>query len=117
MEVGSCKRIVWNTHKEKHVEDTKITVIAKVRAKAEMADVVKEELLAFVNRARTEPGCVNYDLHQCVDDRSLFIFYENWGSMADLERHRTMPYLKTFREKAESLLADPIEVTLLEMIS
>jgi len=37
-------------------------------------------------------------------------------SMEDLEKHREMPYLKAFKQKAGSLLAKPLEVTLLEMI-
>jgi quinol monooxygenase YgiN len=56
-------------------------------------------------------------LHQAMDDKSLFMFYENWRSMEDREKHREMPHLKAFRQKADSLLAKPIEVTLFGMIS
>jgi quinol monooxygenase YgiN len=45
------------------------------------------------------------------------MFYENWKSMEDLEKHRETPHLKAFRQKADSILAKPIEVTLFEMIS
>jgi quinol monooxygenase YgiN len=45
------------------------------------------------------------------------MFYENWKSMEDLEKHRETPYLKAYKQKAGSLPAKPIEVTLFEMMS
>jgi hypothetical protein len=40
-----------------------------------------------------------------------------WKSMGDLEKYREKPLLKAYRQRAGSLLAKPIEVTLFEMIS
>ncbi|MGO9374659.1 MAG: putative quinol monooxygenase [Syntrophobacteraceae bacterium] len=60
---------------------------------------------------------MNYDLHQATDEKSQLMFFENWESMEDLAKHRETPRLKAFRQKAGSLLARPIGVTLLEMIS
>ena len=94
-----------------------ITVLALVKAKEGMEETVREELLSLVNPTRTESGCMNYDLHQATDDKSKFMFYENWRSMEDLEKHLQTPNLKTFIKKADDLLAKPLEVTLFEMIS
>ena len=94
-----------------------ITLIALVKAKEGTEETVKQELLSLVKPTRSEPGCISYDVHQATDDKSLFIFYENWKSKEELEKHGEMPHLKAFRQKADSLLAKPIEVTLLEKIS
>ncbi len=67
------------------MENQRITVLALVKAKEGMEETVREELLALVNPTRSEPGCINYDLHQATDEKSLFMFYENWKSMDDLE--------------------------------
>lgn len=99
------------------MKNQKVTVLAMAKAKEGMEETVRKELLSLVNPTRSEPGCINYDLHQAHDDKSLFIFYENWKSKEDLDKHLGMPYLKALLEKADSLLAKPIEVTLLEMIS
>jgi quinol monooxygenase YgiN len=99
------------------MENKKITLIALVKAKEGMEETVKRVLLSLVEPTRAETGCISYDLHQAIDDKSLFVFYENWRSMEDLEKHRQTPHLKAFRQKADSLLAKPIEVTLLENIS
>ena len=95
----------------------KLTVLALIKAKEGMEETVRTELLSLVNPTRSEPGCINYDLHQAPDDKSLFIFYENWKSKEDLDRHLEMPYLKAFLEKAGNILEKPVEITLLEMIS
>jgi quinol monooxygenase YgiN len=59
----------------------------------------------------------NDDLHQALDDKSSFVFYENWLSKKDLDEHLQMPYLQAFLSKAEHLLAQPVDITLWEMIS
>jgi quinol monooxygenase YgiN len=99
------------------MEHKKISVLATAKAKEGMEETLGRELLSLVNPTRSEPGCINYDLHQAVEDKSLFIFYENWKSKEDLDKHLGMPHLKAFLEKADDLLAKPLEVTLLEMIS
>lgn len=99
------------------MKNERVTVLALVKAKEGTERAVREELLSLVTPTRSEPGCISYDLHQAADDKSLFMFYENWKSMEDLEKHRETPHLKAFRQKADSILAKPIEVTLFEMIS
>jgi quinol monooxygenase YgiN len=97
--------------------EKKVTVIARIKAKAGMEEKVKGKLLSLVTSTRSEAGCINYDLHQSVDDQRLFVFYENWVSKEDLDKHLEMPYLKAWREEAKDLLEGPTEVTLWEMIS
>ena len=99
------------------MQDKKLTVLALIRAKEGMEETVRQELLSLVNPTRSEPGCINYDLHQALDDRSLFVFYENWKSKEELERHLGMPYLMAFLEKGGNFLEKPVEILLLEMIS
>jgi quinol monooxygenase YgiN len=102
---------------EELMKNNQVTVLALVKAKEGMEETVKQELMALVNPTRSEVGCVNYDLHQSAEVKSLFMFYENWNSMEDLERHRGSAHLKAFRERAGGLLAKPIEVTLFKMIN
>ena len=99
------------------MQGKKVTVVARIKARTGMEERVKQELLSLVNPTRSEAGCINYDLHQSTDDRSHFLFHENWTSKEDLDKHLEMPYLKAFLEKAEAILAEPAEITLWEMIS
>ena len=94
----------------------KVTVFALVKAKPGMEETVKEELLALVGPTRAEEGCINYDLHQSLDHKGQFRFYENWTSKELLERHLESAHVKRFIAKADQLLAEPPEITLLEML-
>jgi quinol monooxygenase YgiN len=97
--------------------EKKVTVLARFKAKAGMEEQVKQEIMVLVAPTRSEPGCINYDLHQAADDKSLFMLYENWVSKKDLDEHLEMPYLKSFLSKADQILAEPVEIILWEMIS
>ncbi|MFZ0930933.1 MAG: putative quinol monooxygenase [Syntrophobacteraceae bacterium] len=99
------------------MKNKRATVLALVKAKEGMEETVRQELLSLVSPTRSEPGCINYDLHQATGENSQFMFFENWKSMEDLEKHRGMPHMKAFGQKVRSLLAKPTEVTLFEMIS
>ncbi len=97
--------------------DKKLTVVARIKAKPGKEETVHKALMALVGPTRTEYGCVNYDLHRSQDDESLFLFYENWTSKKDLDEHLAMPYLKGFLDRAGEILAEPVHISLWEMIS
>jgi quinol monooxygenase YgiN len=93
-----------------------ITVVSRIKAKAGMEEEVKKELMALINPTRSEEGCINYDLHQSTDNKSLFLFYENWTSKDALDEHMNKPHLDAFKKKGRKLLAEPLDVTLWEKI-
>ena len=95
----------------------KLTVVARVRAKAGKEDEVQQTLLALVAPTRAEPGCLNYDLHQSLDDPALFLFYENWASKPHLEAHAQSAHIQAFRARAVALLAEPVEIKFFRMVS
>ncbi len=97
--------------------DIQVTVLAQFKAKEGMEDRVKQELLALVTPTLTEPGCLNYNLHQSPDDKRLFMFYENWREKADLDRHFEMPHLVELEGKLGEMLAEPVSITLWQMIA
>jgi quinol monooxygenase YgiN len=100
-----------------NVSEKKISVVATFKAKAGMAEAVREAVLALVAPTRAEAGCINYDLHQSMDDPTVFILYENWVSKADLDAHLEMPHLKQILARADEVLRAPVEIVLCEMIS
>lgn len=97
--------------------DKKVTVVARIRAKEGMEEKVKQEIMALVSPTRSEKGCINYDLHQSIENKSLFMLYENWVSKEDLDKHLAMPYMRSHMEKAREMLAGPAEIALWEKIS
>lgn len=95
----------------------KITVLALIKAKQGAEEQVRAELTSLVAPTRSEPGCISYDLHQDTDDKSSFMFYENWTSKAALDEHLQMPYFKALIAKADTLFAQPLDVTIWEKLS
>lgn len=88
-----------------------ITVVARIKAKPGEEERVKRELQKLLAPTRTEKGCINFDMHQAVNDRSLFLFYENWESEEDLAKHLESPDIKTWFKLSQELLAEPVEIT------
>ena len=103
--------------RRRYMGDKRITVLARMKAKPDMEEKVKREVMSLVGPTRSEKGCINYDLHQSLENKSHFMLHENWVSKRDLDEHLAMPYLKAFMEKANKILAEAVEVTLWEKIS
>ncbi len=97
--------------------DARISVVARLRARAGMEEQVKQELMGLVAPSRKDKGCMNYALHQSVEDPCLFVFYENWESKADLDAHLGMPHVQTVLGKADQLLAEPVDLSVMKMLS
>ena len=101
--------------KGKYMND-KLTVIARVRAKAGYEARARDVLLGLIAPTRAEAGCINYDLHVSQDDPAQFVFYENWLSEAHLEAHANSPHLRAFRNAADEILDGAVEVTKWRML-
>ena len=53
------------------MNDKSLTVTAQVKAKPGMESQMRQELLSLVAPSRQDAGCLNYDLHQGVDNPAL----------------------------------------------
>ena len=97
--------------------DKKITVVAQIKAKDGMEETVKQELVALGGPTRSEKGCIKYELHHSVENKSLFMFYEKWASKKDLDEHMHRPHMKAHMKRAGDLFAEPPKITIWEGIS
>ncbi len=95
----------------------KVTVVARFKAKPGREDDLKKLLLALVVPSRTDEGCISYDLHQGIDERTIFLFYENWRSKELLDKHSATSHVQGFRSQVKDLLAEAPELTLMNLIS
>jgi quinol monooxygenase YgiN len=93
-----------------------LTVVAQIKAKPGKEAQVRQELLSLVAPSRKDAGCLNYDLHQALDNPALFLFHENWISEAHLEQHLQKPDLKAVLARVEQLVAEPPQITLWKKI-
>src|SRR5664280_3537693 len=93
-----------------------LTVIAQIKAKPGQESRVRQELLSLVAPSRKDTGCLNYDLHQGLDNPALFLFHENWTSKAHLDRHLQKSELQAVLARLGQLVAEPPQITLWEKI-
>jgi quinol monooxygenase YgiN len=93
------------------------TIIGTVVAKPEKRDELMRILLAQVAPTRAEPRCINYDFHCDQSDPNTFVFYENFVSKDALEEHLKQPHLKPLKERLAELVAEPVNIRHLEMLS
>ncbi len=90
----------------------KLTIVANIKAKADKAELVKDELLKLIDITRAEEGRINYDLHQDNENPAHFLFYENWESRELWQTHMGNKHLKDYMAATEGAVA---EFTLNEM--
>ena len=93
------------------------TITGTVVAKPGKREELLASLSAQVAPTRAEAGCINYDFHCDKADPNVFVFYENFVSREALDEHSKQPYLQPLMSRAGELLAKPIEVRFLEMLS
>ncbi|MBV9490202.1 MAG: antibiotic biosynthesis monooxygenase [Verrucomicrobia bacterium] len=94
-----------------------VTVIAHFYAKPERRHELETILIGWPELARREPGWVDYCLHRSDNDPNVLMFYENWRSQRDFEKHGEMPYLKNFLDRRMDYLTRDIEVRFYTMLS
>ena len=83
---------------------TQLTVVAKITAKSGSEDQLRQFLVQLIAPTLKEDGCLNYDLHSSIEDKTLFLFYENWENRAMWENHMDSEHIQAFQRDAESLL-------------
>lgn len=87
-----------------------LSVVAEIEAKPGCEDRVREELKKMTAATRLEVGCVQYDLHENIEQPGQFWFYENWTTPEALEAHGQSAHIQAFRAIAPELLAKPTRV-------
>jgi quinol monooxygenase YgiN len=100
-----------------HNMDKQLTIVAHLRARPDKIEEAKSFLLSLIDPTRAEPGCIDYDMHQDDEDPTKFVFYENWTSRDELEKHMQTPHLTEMGHRKGDFLAAEPEVHFLTMVS
>lgn len=81
-----------------------LTVIARIRAKPDASDRLREALLNLLGPTRAEAGCIAFELHRDLEDPLQFILIEQWASRDALEAHWGSPHLLAYRRATQELI-------------
>lgn len=83
-----------------------LTVV--VKAKSEYHQEIKTLLYNLPELSQQEEACIEYDVHQSIDDENIFILNEKWESLDGLSLHNEQPYAKDFFASFHKLQEHPI---------
>ena len=83
---------------------SEIKVVALIKAKPEHRAAVDKAVRAMVAPSRSEPGCIQYDLHEEQGHPGAFVFIERWTSEQALKEHMAMSYHDAFLAELEGKL-------------
>ena len=97
--------------------DEKIVLIAHLNVKKDKVEDLKQAALAIVADSRSEPGCINYDVHQAIDNETVFIWHETWANKAALDEHFTKSYTKEFFARVDEFADEPPQINLSRKIT
>jgi quinol monooxygenase YgiN len=85
-----------------------LTVI--IKSKSEYREELKPILKNLVENSKKETACVQYDLHQNIDDPNVFILHEVWKNKEGLDLHKEQSYSLKFNRTSKLFLEEKIAV-------
>lgn len=94
----------------------KIYLTAIIKAKEEYRSDVLSQLQNMVTKTRKETANELYTLHQGIDDKNQFVFYEIWSNQEGLDHHNQQSYIKDFGNIIEEKLQEKPQIYITEMI-
>ncbi|PKF73803.1 putative quinol monooxygenase [Chryseobacterium sp. PMSZPI] len=94
----------------------KIHLTAIIKAKEEYQTEVLEVLQNMVTETRKEEASELYTLHQGIEDKNQFVFYEIWKSEEGLAQHNEQPYIKAFGDLVDEKLQEKPQIYITHLI-
>ncbi len=99
------------------MSDEKIVLIARLKVKTDKIEELKTAALAIVADSRNEAGNINYDIHQSIEDETVFFWHETWVNKAAIDEHFTTPFFQAFFKVVEQIAAEPPLINLTKKIT
>lgn len=85
-----------------------IYLTAIIEAKPGHEDKLRSLLETLTTASRAEEACIQYDLHESVEQPGFFIFHEEWVDQPGLDIHNNQPHIKEFQKASDGLLANEV---------
>ncbi|TKD72452.1 putative quinol monooxygenase [Pseudalkalibacillus hwajinpoensis] len=80
-----------------------LAVTAILKPKEGHEDDVRKVLQEVLDGSRNEEGCVQYDVHQSIED-TTFVIYEVWENQGAVESHINSAHYEKYRNDIGDLI-------------
>jgi quinol monooxygenase YgiN/ketosteroid isomerase-like protein len=96
-----------------------VVLLVQAIVKEDAIASFRNEVLSTAEAALKEPFCISIDLSQDPNQPSHFTLYEVWASKDYLlsEAHQKAPHILSFFKNTESMLAQPFQHSILDVVS
>lgn len=95
-----------------------LTLISLFQVKPGMEEVAKQAVMALIPQVIAEPTCINVNFHQDPNDKTRFMFYENWADKEVFEgEHSQTPYLQKYLDQSQDFLVEPAQTLFYQIVS
>jgi len=94
-----------------------VTVVAQVHALGGKEEELAKVSQKLVPAVRSEPGCLLFQAHRGANTPGIILFYEIFATQEAFEAHKNAAHTKQWFKNIESLVASPVEVSVLAPIS
>jgi len=99
------------------MNDERIVLFARLKVLPDKVEEAKAAALGIVAESRSEAGCINYDIHQSIEDETVFFWHETWVNKAAIDEHFVEPFFTEFFKTIEPLAAEQPQITLTRKIT
>lgn len=80
-----------------------IIVVANLKVKSEFRDEVHKELITLHTQThKNDKGCIQYDLHENLENADSFTFIETWENAELLGAHMQTEHFVSFMKNTEN---------------
>ena len=91
--------------------------LAKLKAKSDKKEKLREELLKLINPTRSEAGCIEYTLFEDKNESGTFYMREAFENRIAFEAHTATAHFQNFASQINDLMDEPIRLIELQQIS
>ncbi|MGG3281220.1 putative quinol monooxygenase [Paenibacillus solani] len=81
-----------------------ITICAILKGIPGHENQLRDELLKLIEPSRAEIGCIQYKLHQSLEEKGTFVFYESWADQSAITEHINTEHFQTYRKNIEAII-------------
>lgn len=99
------------------MNDERIVLIARLKVKDDKVEELKSAALKIVGDSRDEEGNLNYDVHQSIEDETVFFWHETWKNKAAIDEHFSTPFFQEFFNVVNEIAAEPPQINLTKKLT
>ena len=98
-------------------KEIKKIISAQVFIKSEKVDAFLDATKSLIEKSRAEEGCVSYSLYQDPQDKTKFLFFEEWKNQAAVDFHFETEHFQKFGETLNDCASEAAIITIYDSVA